>query len=160
MIEVQARLRFNTHCLGARQCGRITRFLKDPQSRVMLLPSAWEQVMVFAATVMNRHQAIVKDIEWDPVVDGAINKYKRYYEPSKFQLHEAFIPGDQIGVNAVLPDGLPIEDFSQLLSVAGQYRGISPYRQTKGTFEVLDVSRRKRTLSSETAVEVEPQLEN
>jgi hypothetical protein len=151
VIEVTSRIRFNNFCLGHRQHAKITRMLSDPNGNVMFLPKWWEHLMVYAARVLNRHQELVDKIDWDPVIDGRPRKYRRYYKPEVFQLHEAYYPGDVIGVNAVLPDGLSIVAFQQLLDIAGRYRGISPYKPGRkyGTFEVLSVQRRKRPRPTE-----------
>jgi hypothetical protein len=158
VVEVQARLRFNAHSLGAvRTRGKpaVDKFLHDPEGQVMFLPTWWGALMKFATKLLNRHHSLVQEIDWDPVIDGTPREYRRFYKPKVFQLHEAFYPGDTIGVNAVLPTGLSVEDFHQLLDVAGKYKGMSPYRAQKkyGTFEVLTVLKRKRMLSSEQATE-------
>lgn len=151
MIEVQAKLRFNNYCLGNRRVRRIDKMLRDPDGRVMFMPVWWQALMRYAAKVLNRHHATVSKIDWDPVIDGDTRIHRRYYKPERFQKHEAFFPGDIIGVNVVLPDDLPIDDFSQLLDIAGRYRGISPYGTERkyGTFEILDVRRRVRVTPSE-----------
>lgn len=150
MIEVTARLRFNNFSLGAVRCRNLNKMLRDPEGRVMYMPTWWAALMRYAAKVLNRHQQLVGQIDWDPIIDGTPRNYRRYYGPSRYTLHEAFYPGDEIGVNAVLPSGIIISDFTQLLDVAGRYRGISPYKPKDkwGTFEVANVTRRRRNLSS------------
>lgn len=117
----------------------------------MYMPTWWAALMRYAAKILNRHQRLVEQIDWDPVIDGTPRSYRRYYEQSRYTLHEAYYPGDEIGVNAVLPPGLSISDFTQLLDVAGRYRGVSPYKPKDkwGTFEVTNVTRRRRNLSPE-----------
>jgi hypothetical protein len=89
---------------------------------------------------MNRHHAAVRDIDWDPIIEGTPREYKRFYAPSRYTVHEAFFPGDKIVVHAVVPASLPLEDFSELLRIAGRYKGISPYRKGPyGTFDVVDI---------------------
>ena len=151
MIEVTVRLRFNRHSLGAVRCKKLNKMLRDPEGRVMFLPTWWAVLMRYAAKVLNRHQRLVNDIDWDPIIDGNPTNFRRYYEPNRYTLHEAFHPNDVIGVNAVLPSGLSISDFMQLLDVAGRYKGISPYkpRDKWGTFEVINIVRRKRALEPE-----------
>jgi len=116
--------------------------LHAPDGRVMFLPTWWQALMRYAAKVVNRHHAAVKDIDWDPVIDGEPREYKRFYAPSQYTVHEAFYPGDTIVVRAVIPSSLPADDFRELMRIAGCYRGISPYRKDNqyGTFEVVDVS--------------------
>jgi len=125
--------------------------LRDPEQRVIFKPVWWQSLMRYAAKVLNRHHDAVKGIDWDPVIDGDTRLFRRYYRPRQYMLHEAFYPGDVIGVNVVLPDRLTIADFTQLLDVAGRYKGISPYGsdQKYGTFEVMDVKRRVRVTPSE-----------
>jgi hypothetical protein len=152
MIEVQAKLRFNNYCLGNRRHKRANRMLRDPEGRVIFMPMWWQSLMRYAAKVLSRHHKIVDLIDWDPVIDGQTKMYRRYYgNEERFQPHEAFFPGDIIGVNAVLPTELSISDFSQLLDIAGRYKGMSPYGGEKkyGTFEVMDVQKRKRVTLEE-----------
>lgn len=146
MIEVTAVLRFNQHSLGDCRYKKISRMLRDPEGRVMLLPTWWQALMRYAAQVLNRHHDDIKDIDWDPVVEGETAEYKRYYAPGKFTTHEAFFPGDSITVNAVIPTTITIAAFQELLQVAGRYRGISPFRKdgSQGTFDVISVERKLR----------------
>jgi len=141
MKEVQATLQFDQHSLGDCRQKKISRMLHAPDGRVMLLPTWWQALMRYAAKVVNRHHSAVKDIDWDPVIEGTPREYRRYYAQGRYTVHEAFYPGDTIVVHAVIPATLPLEDFQELLRVAGRYRGISPYRKDKryGTFEVVDV---------------------
>jgi len=146
MIEVIVKLRFNNHCLGNCRRQRISEFLHDPNGKVMFLPTWWESIMRYAAKLLNRHQSNVKSIDWDPVVVGEPTEYRRFYAQGRFCTHEAFLPGDTIAVHAVIPATIPLDDFRELLDIAGSYKGMSPYKPENkyGTFEVLDVSRRKR----------------
>lgn len=155
MREVTIRIRFNRECLGsARRRGAKGQvkfcMLRDPRHRVMFLPSWWHQLLRYAATVTNQQQGIVKRIDWNPVIDGmpraawkrtivADGKVERRM---RYAVHEAFLPGDVVGINAVLPDGLSIEQFQELLEIVGTYKGISPFQRDDeryGTFEVLSV---------------------
>lgn len=151
MMEVTIRLRFTNYSLGDRRFKRISRMLQDGQGRIVYLPTWWDALMGYAAKVLNKYHELARQIDWDPVVDGRPTEYRRYYDEGKYTLHEAFEPGAEIGVNAVLPTGLTIEMFTELLDVAGRYRGISPYRQQKqyGTFEVVSVVRRQRVLPAD-----------
>ena len=146
MIEVRARLRFTTPCLGNRRCRRISRFLQGPDGRVIFLPTWWLSLMLFASKLLHRHQRAVKDIAWDPSIWGSPQEYRRYYAPGRYAIHEAFSPGQIIEVAAVLPDEIPLADFEELLALAGRFRGISPFHQNEefGRFEVVDVLPRRR----------------
>ena len=163
MQEVSIRLRFLRECLGSvkRQNGRgrtVFYMLRDPQQRIMFLPTWWRSLMSYAAKVRNFGQQLVTGINWNPHVDGSVRSdWRRTVVPAsqdarqrtRYAVHEAFPPGAVIGVNAVLPDGLSIEDFQELLTVAGTYKGISPFRsqdENYGTFEVVSVKRTARQM--------------
>ena len=144
MQEVSIVLQFTQHCLGDCRYKNKSKMLRDPNGRVMLLSSWWTALMRYAADVLNRHHEAVKEIDWDPIVEGETSDYKRFYGPGKFTIHEAFLPGDQIIVHAVVPDSIPADDLLGLLRVAGRYKGISPYRKDKqyGTFDVVSVEKK------------------
>lgn len=161
MQEVSIRLRFIRECLGSakRRKGRdqtVFRMPRDPRGRVMFLPSWWSQLMAYAAKVHNLGQSLVSKIDWDPIVDGAPQKNWRriIVAPSddpkgraRYAVHEAFPPGSVIAIKAVLPDGLGVDDFQELLTIAGTYKGISPYKpkdENYGTFEVVSVKKAVR----------------
>ena len=156
MIEVTIRIRFLRECLGSvkRKRGKTAIFSmpRAPDGRVMFLPTWWQIAIRDAAKIANRHQELVRRIDWDPVVDGEPRSNWRRPVPGAGQriwhaIHEAFGPGDEIGVNAVLPDGIDIEDFWRLLDIAGTYRGISPFKphERYGTFQVVSIQRRRRS---------------
>jgi len=169
MQEVQIRLRFNRECLGAAKRKTnsdqiIYGFLRDSNRRVMFLPTWWGSLMHYAAKVVNCAHKLVGQINWDPVVDAPPNKtFRRYLNRGdRYALHEAFLSGTVIGVKAVLPDGLTIDEFQELLEVSGAYRGISHYQpkdDNYGTFEVESISptirrRTKQKTEQESAEEV------
>jgi hypothetical protein len=141
MQEVVSKLQFNQPCLGNVRKKDRNEMLKDPMGRVMILPTWWQALATFAARLHNRHQDKVKEIDWDPIVEGCVKDFRRYYAPGKFTVHEAFLPGDVIRVRAVLPDGISPQDFQEILVIAGRYKGICPFKPERkmGTFEVLEV---------------------
>lgn len=156
MQEVTIRLRFTRPCLGYAQqrtnSGNVMyKIPRDPAGRVMFLKTWWRTQIEYAAKVLSRYQELVKGIDWDTVVDGRVQTYKRNVPRTRsdgtvkstgYALHEAFRPGEEIGVNAVLPDGLDVAAFTELLTIVGRYRGISPYRSDEdnyGTFDVISV---------------------
>ncbi len=156
MQEVTIRLRFNRECLGyakgqTRKSKVIYRMPRDSHQRVMFLPSWWRSRFRYAATVVGRCGNMVKQINWDPIVDGNLSEWKRTIKTPnntdrrkrpRYALHEAFRPGDMIGINAVLPAKMSLDDFTELLTVVGTYKGISPFQddeETYGTFEVVSV---------------------
>jgi hypothetical protein len=158
MEEVAIRLRFNRPCLGAAKRGdgnrTVFRMARDPAGRVMFMPSAWQGVMRYAAKLANRHQSAVKAIDWNPIVDGEPKPDWRRTIVAQtgatglragrthYALHEAFCPGDVIGVTAVIPDGMSIDDLWRLLEIVGTYKGFSPFNNDTekfGTFEVISI---------------------
>tara|TARA_B100000700_G_C14953766_1_gene812982 strand:- start:48 stop:449 length:402 start_codon:yes stop_codon:yes gene_type:complete len=129
----------------------------------MFLPSWWSALIRYAAKVLNKHHSEVKSIRWDPVIDGVPRKWKRYLpapedKPSarrRYALHEAFLPGDIVGINCVLPRAISTDDMWQLLDIAGSYKGISPYKPHDGgygTFCVVSLHKRRRSLEKPDAV--------
>lgn len=159
MQEVTARIRFTQPCLGSakKQHGKkgvIYAMTRNPgTSAVMFMPTWWGSITRYAAQVLNAHQTEVGNINWDPCVDGTPKRWKRYLAPKPddpnarrpFALHEAFVAGDVIGVNCVLPTRLTIEQFWRILEIAGKYRGISPHKPREyGNFEVVEIRPRRR----------------
>ena len=151
MQEVKIRLRFTRECLGyakkqlSNNRGVIYRMPRD-RDRVMFLPSWWKSRLRYAAKVLNRHHKEVGNIAWDTMIDGHLAEWKRVIpgngKRQRYALHEAFRPNTIIGVNAVLPDNLNIDDFTELLGIVGTYKGISPFQsedEVYGTFEVVTV---------------------
>ena len=140
-MEVIARIRFTTPCLGAERKPRCDTMLRDKEGRVILMQSWWRSALRFAAKAMCRHQDDIENIQVDPVVDGTTRIYKRYFSTASFQEHECFDAGDEITVRFCLPNAIPVESFTELLSTAGKYVGISPYgfKLDFGRFAVLEV---------------------
>lgn len=152
MQEVKIRLRFTRECLGYAKrpldAGRgVIYCMPRYRNRVMFLPSWWKDRLRFAAKVLNRHDKEVDKIHWDTIVDGHLTQWKRYLGGAKgkrerYALHECFRKDAIIGINAVLPSTLSIDDFVELLGIVGTYKGISPFQNDNdvyGTFEVLSV---------------------
>lgn len=165
MREVTVRIRFNQVCPGAHRRphsgGVIFAMVRDPDGKVMFLPTWWSAILRYAAKVLNRHQQDVDAVRWDPLIDGEPRTWRRPIPTdgkksnrARYALHEAFLPGASIGVNCVLPSAITIDDFWQLLTVAGTYRGISPYKPSKdfGTFEVVSIDSRGRIVAIEPPV--------
>jgi hypothetical protein len=141
MQEIHFKIRFNQPCLGNVRAKNMNKMLRDPDGRVMFLPTWWQSIITYAAQLLNVPSDLAKKIDWDPVVDGATQIHRRFYEPGKCTLHEAFLPGDVVGINCVIPDGMSINVFRELVDAAGRYRGVCPYKPEKkqGTFDVVDV---------------------
>jgi hypothetical protein len=156
MQEVLITLRFNRVCLGAAKRKRhgqaVFCFERDAANRVMFMPAAWLACMRYAAKIANRHYAEVKKIDWCPVISGTprpdwrrtiVSRTDDASSRTHYAVHEAFAPGETIGISAVLPDGFAINDFEPLLVLVGKYRGFSPFNNSQekyGTFEVISVT--------------------
>jgi hypothetical protein len=156
MQEVTIRIRFTRDCLGATKRrnhrGR-TKFvmLRDCHGRVIFLPTWWRNLMDYAAKVTNRYGGLALRINWDSVIDGepdpnvqrtVVAAIDDPHGRRRYAVHEAFRTDDVIGVNAVLPTGLSIDALTDLLTVGGTYRGISPFQDdtnTCGKFEVVSI---------------------
>lgn len=159
MQEVIINIRFTRPCLGyAKQPldkgrGVIYRMPRDGSQRVMFLPSWWKTNFRFAAKVLGRYHTEAANIAWATPVQGDLNQWQRNItnptgKRRRYALHEAFRARTVATVQAVLPDGLPIDGFTELLSIVGQYKGISPFQSdddTYGTFEVVSVAPAERT---------------
>ena len=116
-------------------------------NQVIFMPTWWRDILEYGARAASPSISgeLAKRVTFAPTVDGQIKSYRRHYKdhgrPGSCQ-HEAFIPGQVIGVRAMLPDGLRAEDLERILYTAGQYKGISPYGKDAlgyGRFEVLEV---------------------
>jgi len=158
MQEVVVTIAFKRPCLGAakRQQGRLKVFMfeRDRDGCVLFLSSHWHVLLGRAARVANRYHSLVKHIAWNPSVVGVPSSewYQRTAVANEtnrsfFVLHEAFYVGAQVTINAVLPDGIEVDDFWRLLDLVGSYWGYSPYNnQTDnyGTFDVVSIRGRDR----------------
>ena len=154
MRELTVRIRFTKHCLGNVKAkdgsGRFL-FPKNPRGFVTFLAGWHHANMRFAAQILGRHQDEVGKILWDINVDGRIKKdcwHRRYYSVGqgrqRFCVHEAFMPGQVVGINCVVPASISDEDFWRLMQLAGQYRGISPWKPGEyGFFEVESIRPRR-----------------
>ena len=151
MQEVTIRLRFTTACLGhINRNNRGTNLYEMPRDhsgRVMFFASWWQQELVFAAKLAASSDGLVRNISWALHIDGSVSRWKRYLVDTRnrkrahrpYAMHEAFIPGSVIGVTAVLPTGLELFKFRELLEFVGTYRGISPFRRDDATYGLFDV---------------------
>ena len=105
--------------------------------------------MLYAAKVRNRHLTSVPQIRWSVCVDAypqaepwrriivAVSEDK--HGRARYALHEAIRPEESIATTAVLPAGMSCDIFIDLLTVAGTYHGISPFRDTKFTYGLFEV---------------------
>jgi hypothetical protein len=120
--------------------------LRNAEGKIILLQTWWRAGLGYAAQALCRWQSAVTEIQTAPEVDGEVTIHRRFYTDEKYQEHEAFEAGTIIKVRFCLPHKLNLEAFRELLTVAGEYVGISPfgYRQDYGRFEVLDIQPYKR----------------
>ncbi len=158
MRELTVRIRFTTPCLGNVKDKTRQRFLlpRTQDGTVMFLASWHRANLKFAAQTLNRHQDEVDKILWDVQVDGQALHGRcwtqRFYRKAgsnreHYSVHEAFIAGQVIGINCVVPEKITDEDFWQLMSLAGKYRGLSPFLPCDhGIFEVVSIRLRRRAL--------------
>lgn len=111
------------------------------EGKIIYLQSWWRSSLGYAAQALCRHQKLIDQIQVDPIADGTLSVYKRFYSPTLFKEHEAFLTGTEVEFRFMLPGKLSLEAFRELLETAGKYAGISPYgyKQDYGRFIVIDV---------------------
>ena len=156
MRELTARIRFTSHSLGnqkqPKNSGRFVFSRSNTTDQILFLPSWHAANMRFAARLLARHQSEVRKIQWDINVDGVLREdpwFRLYYTSSKskqrrYAVHEAFFPGQEVGINCCVPDAITDDDFWWLLSRSGQYRGLSPWKPGEyGHFELVSLRPRK-----------------
>lgn len=149
MQEVTVSLQFTRPCLGnVRQNTRhgiCHAMPKDASGTVIFLPTWWAAGMRYAAKVYGQAYEEVKAVDWAMPVSGELGTWKRYVErPNQkrkgYAVHEAFLVGTVIRVSAVLPDGLSLPVFTELLGVCGTYRGISPFQHQTDKYGMFVVA--------------------
>jgi len=140
-MEVVARLRFTTPCLGNVRRPQRDLMLRSSTGNVLFLQGWWRACLSYAANAVGRYQKDVGDVQADPEVDGTTDVFKRYYGETEYKEHEAFLAGAEITVRFCLPSSVPLAGFKELMEVAGKYAGISPYgyKQNYGRFSVLSI---------------------
>lgn len=145
MRELTVRIRFTKHSLGNAKDRDTGRFmLPRTQGFVLFLPTWHHANLRMASQVLGRHQDEVEKICWDIRVDGDVRPdpwFRRYYVAGggkkRYALHEAFFPGQVVGLHCVVPSPIPDDDLRRLMTLAGQYRGLSPWKP--GEFGLFDV---------------------
>lgn len=148
MYEVYLRLRFDTPCLGnlRREDPHPNTMMRDHDGNIIFSQVWWRAIVLQAASTRCLHQEQVRNILWSPEVDGTVKLHKRYYSLNGqrfYKEHEAFLANDVIGVKALIPDDITIEDLTELMGIAGAYYGISPFgwKQGFGKFKVVEIAR-------------------
>lgn len=148
MRELTIRIRFLTPCLGNQKSkdgsGKFV-FQRSPDNNIIFLASWHHSNMRMASQLLNRFQAAVLNIHWDINIDGKLKEnkwHKNYYRAAKsnklrYSLHEAFHQNQIVGINCLVPNDIADEDFWRLMSKAGQYKGLSPWKP--GEFGFYDV---------------------
>ena len=144
-MEVTATIRFITPCLGDERGEVRDRMRRDTSGKIIFLQSWFRSMLRFGAQAVGQAQQAVDDVQADPLVEGSVKIYKRFYNATAFKEHEAFLAGDEIRINFFLPNVISMELFHQILEVAGKYVGLSPYgfRQNFGRFVVVSVLKKE-----------------
>lgn len=154
MRELTVRIRFTSDSLGNVKKGKSGVFTlpRTPAGCVMFLQSWHNANMQIAAKLLNRHQDEVSKIMWDVAIDAIVSPnsfYRRYYtdkdaKRQRYALHECIRAGQVVGINCVVPSTIPDTDFWELMQLAGQYKGLSPYLpQQFGRFDVVSLRPRR-----------------
>lgn len=166
MRELTVRIKFSTHCLGNVKAGKNgdgnLLLPKSPDGSVMFMASWHRQNMRIAAQLLGKHQDEVPKILWDTNVDGVVWQqrwHRRHYTApngkQRYILHEAFFPGQIVGINCAVPDAINDDDFWALMDLAGKYKGISPFKPGEYGFFVVDELRPRRPQMGKVGVETE-----
>lgn len=115
----------------------------------MIFMPTWHQGNIaLASRVLGRLQDQVPHIQWDLAVDGTPGGiYKRWWKDGtkdRYAPHEAFLAGQVVGINCLVPTTITDDDLWVLMDLAGRYKGISPYQPGKwGRFMVESVRLRR-----------------
>ena len=155
MRELTVRIRFVSPCLGnAKDGAGNLKFARTPSGDVTFLASWHMDNMRLAARLLGRHQDEVQKILWDVAVDGVVAKgkdrwHKRYFTARdnhrrRFARHECFQPGQVVGLNCLVPNAISDDDLLQLMTIAGKYKGLSPFRPGEfGHYTVESITLRR-----------------
>ncbi len=162
MRELTVRIRFTSHSLGNQKLrdgtGRFV-FQRGPSGHILFL-STWHLAnMRLAAQLLGRHQDVVQAIYWDIRVDGALQSdpwYRVYHRTGqgsrqRYSQHEAFYPNQIVGINCVVPPVINDDDFWRLMTIAGQYKGLSPWKPGEYGFYSVESLRQRRAPTEDEA---------
>lgn len=157
-MEVKVKLRFIQPCYGNERGEKRDLMLRE-DGKVIFKKAWWIPVLSFAANAIGRWFKEVKQIDIDPVVEGQTVIKKRWYSAKAYKEHEAFDSGAIVETRFWLPNEISPDDFRELLSIAGRYKGLSPYGHSLGLefgkFSVLSVEPVIRVWDKPNASEVE-----
>lgn len=106
-------------------------FPRCAAGRITFMATWWMHILRYGAQAKGC-LADVDHVYFDTYVDGQPKPYRRYYNNKDYTVHEAFLVGDTASVNVMLPDQVSVEQFSDMMGIAGRFRGISPYRHRDG----------------------------
>lgn len=151
MTEVTLRIRFTQPCLGGKPRKRpkdgvnVLSMPRGVSGQVMFPPAWWRAIVAHGARVKGGSVSLANKISWSLDVDGVTQQWIRHVPKTQDRKaghvhHEAFLPGDVVGVDCVLPPDLKPDVFRLWMEAGGKYMGISPYKHGEwGRFEVVDV---------------------
>lgn len=146
-VEVIARLRFTTPCLGNVRRNDYDRMTRDAEGRIIFMPTWWRAALGQAARAISRYQNYVNQIMPALPVEGKLSRVSRRYGkgPDDLKVHEGYDVGAVVKVRFAIPNRMHIRQFIELLEAVGQYVGISPYRGggkgDYGFFKIVEVSK-------------------
>lgn len=151
MLEYIVTLEFTSPCLGNTRKewlkGGSKRVYfgmpRTSQGHINFQPNWWRSNFRKAASVLAKDIPSLDLVLVDPVIRGTPQEtnparfYRRYYSSSIYSLHEAFMPGESIGLRVVAPPELSYDMLLQVLDTSGRFYGISPARPGEFGFFVV-----------------------
>ena len=152
-MEATARIQFTRPCLGNVRRPDFDRLLRNPDGEVIFLATWWRAALSKSARALNKYHKLVDKIRPALPVRGPVSHVKRWYGNGErsFKIHEGFDAGATVSVQFLLPSGMTLDQFTELLETAGLYVGISPYGWRTGSygqFKVLEVAKSDRKRQS------------
>jgi len=159
MRELSIKIKFTNPSLGNEKDQRTGRFnfQRSPgkDGKILFLASWHQSNMRFAAEMLGKHYTDIDKICWDIEIDGEVRDKclaRCYYRKKpggkeRWSTHESLVKGQTIVINCAVPASIDEEDFWSLMSIAGRYKGLSPWQPGKyGHYEVVSIrQRRNRT---------------
>lgn len=142
MKRVRLTIRFVRPCLGGVRSEPKDMFERDPVTgKIVFMNSWWQSVLEYGARALNKNIQLVPDTLFDLYVDAPVCDYRRHHSRG-VTVHEAFCANTELSVDVLLPDGMSVDDFREMMELAGRFRGISPYgwRDGFGRFDVTEVA--------------------
>lgn len=156
MLEYLLEIAFVSPCLGntRRELARpgaprrhYWALPRTPSGHITFQPTWWQANLRKSATVLSRAAPGLAQVRFDPQISGVPqaarpeNFYRRYYTDKIYALHEAFFPGEVIGVRVLVPLELPVDLLRQVLETSGRFYGISPAKPGEfGHFQVQQLA--------------------